>query len=215
MAGKSTHCSIFRQPGQWRGRRPAGLLRSAAGIAAVTVLAASPGVGIGTAAGDPGAGEAAARPPAASGSAAIERVAWLAGTWRATSLVPARDAGGAAVTRIVEEHWRAPLAGSMMGLSRTVRGDSLVEYEFLLLRESDGRLAYEARPSGQQPAVFHSVEAGDSSVVFENPDHDFPRRIGYTRVGADSLIAWIEGELEGRVRRVDFPYRRHHDASPR
>ena len=57
-------------------------------------------------------------------------------------------------------------------------------------------------------------EATDSTVVFENRTHDFPQRVGYRKVGADSLLAWIEGERNGRTRRIEFPYRRVRCAGP-
>jgi hypothetical protein len=47
----------------------------------------------------------------------------------------------------------------------------------------------------------------ESTVIFENPAHDFPQRVGYKRDG-DSLLAWIEGAVNGKSRRVEFPYRR-------
>ena len=104
-------------------------------------------------------------------SATIHRVAWLQGCWE-----------GVSAQRTVEEQWMAPRGGTMLGMGRTVRGDSLVEYELVIIREQGERLAYEAHPSGQSPAVFLSLVVGDSSVVFENQQHDFPQRVSYRRV---------------------------------
>jgi hypothetical protein len=109
---------------------------------------------------------------------------------------------------VTEEHWLPPRGRAMIGVSRTVRDDSLTGYELLVLREAGAGLTYAAHPSGQPAAVFHSRTVADSMVVFENPAHDFPQVIGYRRIGADSLHAWIEGPSGGRLRRVDFPYRR-------
>lgn len=101
----------------------------------------------------------------------------------------------------------APGGGSMIGMSRTVRGSETTAYEFVVITVQDGRLAYRAHPSGQAPATFLSTEATDARVVFENPLHDFPQRVGYRREGTE-LAAWIEGVSSGRTRRVEFPYRR-------
>jgi len=110
----------------------------------------------------------------------------------------------------------APRGGTMIGMSRTVRGGETTAHEFILIAVQDGRLAYRAQPSGQPSATFLSTEATESSVVFENAQHDFPQRIGYRREGADGLQAWIEGVSSGRSRRVEFPYRRVRcEASPR
>ena len=102
----------------------------------------------------------------------------------------------------------APRGGSMIGMGRTVRGDRLVDFELVVLQEQDGGLAYEAHPSGQPTAVFLARTVSESSVIFENLQHDFPQRIGYQRNGPDLLLAWIEGTEKGQVRRVEFPYRR-------
>jgi hypothetical protein len=130
-------------------------------------------------------------------SNSIERVRWLAGCWAAAN-----------AQRTVYEQWTAPQAGAMLGTSRTVSGDSLVDYEFVVLREQGDRLAYQAHPSGQAPTTFLSTSVSDSSVTFENLQHDFPQRVGYDRRGADSLVAWISGPRGGTTRRVDFPYTR-------
>ena len=126
----------------------------------------------------------------------IDDVAWLTGCWEYSS--------GA---RTVEEHWLAPRAHSMVNVGRTVQADKLVEYELVLIREQEGRLAYEAHPSGQPSAVFLSRTVNDREVVFENPQHDFPQRLGYRRDG-DALLAWIEGLRNGQMRKIEFPYRK-------
>lgn len=135
-------------------------------------------------------------PMLAQGSG-IERVAWLRGCWEARNS-----------RRTVEEQWMAPRAHSMVSMGRTVRGDTVVEYEQVVLREQGDRLAYEAHPSGQVGAVFLSIRLSDSAAVFEDAQHDFPQRVGYERRGPDSLLAWIEGLVDGRSRRVEFPYAR-------
>ena len=133
----------------------------------------------------------------AQGSPRLDRVGWLAGCWE-------RSSG----KRVVEEQWMRPRAGLMLGAGRTVEGDSVVEFEQVRMLERDGHLVYAAAPSGQVPAEFESTVVTDSAVTFENPAHDFPQRIIYRRQGADSLVARIESVRNGRVRGVDFAYRR-------
>ena len=110
--------------------------------------------------------------------------------------------------RLVEEQWLAPRASSMLGVGRTTRGTTLIEYEMVLIRERGDRLSYEAHPSDQEPAVFMSTTIRDRSIVFENLKHDFPQRIGYERNGSDRLTAWIEGPQNGQTRRIEFAYQR-------
>ncbi len=139
----------------------------------------------------------AATGSAVAQSAGIQRIAWLQGCWELASS-----------GRTVEEQWMAPRASSMVGVSRTVRADQLVGFELVVVREEGGRLAYQAHPSGQPSATFVSHRVTDSSVVFENPDHDFPQQVGYQRKAPDSLLGWIEGHQDGKRRRLEFPYRR-------
>jgi len=74
--------------------------------------------------------------------------------------------------------------------------------------EQGDRLVYEAHPSGQPAASFLEDAVSDSTVVFENLEHDFPQRIGYRFSSPDSLFAWIEGELSGELQRIEFFFRR-------
>lgn len=140
-----------------------------------------------------GGAQAAAAQPAAG----LERVEWLTGCWEMST-----------PERVVEEHWLSPRGGTMINVGRTVSGGKTTEHELVIIRPQDGRLAYEAHPSDQPPAVFLLKELTGSSVVFENAAHDFPQRVGYERRGPDSLLGWIEGARNGKTRRVEFPYRR-------
>ena len=132
-------------------------------------------------------------------SAPLLQLSWIAGCWRQTS-------GNG--NRVVDEQWMSLRGGTMLGMSRTVRGDSLLELEFLQILEQASRVVYHAQPSGQRPADFVASTVSDTLVVFENTEHDFPQRIIYRRRGADSLIARIEGTRNGKTRGIDFPYAR-------
>lgn len=138
--------------------------------------------------------------PAPAGPPVMDDLSWLSGCWGSVGAEP--GAG---------EFW-TPLAGdSLFGISRTVREGRTVAHEFLQIRPgADGRIALTALPSGQAETRFPLVDLANGKAVFENPEHDFPQRIGYQRAGADSLSAWIEGTASsGETRRIDFPMTRH------
>ena len=90
----------------------------------------------------------------------------------------------------------------MLEVGRTVRGNTLIEDEFVVVRERGERLVYLAHPSGQPAAEFVSITASPNEVVFENAQHDFPQRVGYQRQGAD--LAALDRGHEGRP---DPPHR--------
>ncbi|HWN19799.1 MAG TPA: DUF6265 family protein [Gemmatimonadales bacterium] len=110
--------------------------------------------------------------------------------------------------RLVEEYRMDLRAGSMLGMGRTTTSKGLMEYELTLIREKEGKIHFEAHPSGQAAAVFTATSANTDSVIFEAPEHDYPQIVGYRRLGRDSVIAWIDGEQGGKRRRIEFPYRR-------
>jgi len=127
----------------------------------------------------------------------IASLHWLTGCLEARS-----------ATRVVEEQ-RMPLsAGTMLGMGRTTNARGLADYELTLIRQDSARLLYEAHPRGQPSATFVARVANEDSVVFELPEHDFPQRVAYRRVGRDSVLAWVEGTMRGSARRFEFPYRR-------
>jgi len=131
------------------------------------------------------------------GAGPLNRLGWLAGCWQ-------QEKSG----RVTQEQWMAPLGGTMLGVGRIVSGGRTVEYEYLHIEEKDGALVYTAHPSGQPSDSFRQIEITDDKIVFANPEHDFPQRIRYTRVGPDSLLAQIEGERNGATRVIDYPMAR-------
>lgn len=102
----------------------------------------------------------------------------------------------------------APAGGAMLGMSRTVVGEAMRAWEFVILGPSAAGLAYQVNPSQQDGASFPATFMSDTLLIFENPTHDFPQRIIYRRRGADSVHARIEGQMGGQQRSTDFPFRR-------
>jgi hypothetical protein len=131
-----------------------------------------------------------------AGAPAAKDVAWMSGCWDMT-----RNG------RHVVEHWLEPEGGTLIGVSRTVAGGKTTEWEFVLIREGAHGLEYVAKPSGQAEATFTSTRVTATEAVFENPAHDFPKKIVYRRDG-DKLTAAIEGPMNGQTRRIEFPYTR-------
>ena len=79
----------------------------------------------------------------------------------------------------------------MLSVSRTLKGDRMVAFEFLRIVERDGGLVYIAQPNGRPPTEFTLTAITTDSATFENPIHDFPKMIRYARRA--------DGSLEARV----------------
>ena len=132
---------------------------------------------------------------AASPATGVEDLGWLAGDW-------ASEADG----RWTEERWAPPRGGMMIGHSRSGRGDTLREFEFIrIVRGDDGVLAYIAQPQGGAPVAFALAKSGTARVTFENAAHDYPQRIEYVR-DSDMLTATISAIDGTKPRR--WTYRR-------
>jgi hypothetical protein len=129
----------------------------------------------------------------------INDLSWLAGCWEAN--VRGRE---------VNEQWMKPGGGIMLGMARTVSQGKAAEFEFTQIREDkDGSIYYVAKPSGQAEASFKLVILKNQKMaVFENPQHDFPQRIIYSRLSDGSLFARVEATVNGQLRGIDYPYKR-------
>ena len=132
-----------------------------------------------------------------------DALSWLSGCWERRT-----------PTAVVEEHWSSPSGGTLLMFGRTLRRDSVLEYEFVRVFEKGDTLIYDARPSGQAPAEFRATPPFQPTVTFSNPTHDYPQRVIYRRLSGDSLLARVEGTRNGQSRGIDFAYRRVSCGSP-
>jgi hypothetical protein len=130
-----------------------------------------------------------AAPLAANKAAAtIADAAWVAGLWASE---------GAST---VEERWTPPAGGTMHAVARTVRGTILGSFEFLCIVERERSLVYSAMPNGRAPATdFVLTQLAPDSLTFENPQHDFPKVIKYSKKADGSLETAISGAPGSRV----------------
>ncbi|WP_343530821.1 DUF6265 family protein [Pedobacter sp.] len=55
---------------------------------------------------------------------------------------------------------------------------------------------------------FKLVGSENKTFTFENKQHDFPQQITYQNKGKTELLAWIEGNIGGKHRKMEFPYKR-------
>lgn len=123
---------------------------------------------------------------------------FLSGTWR-------MQRG----STTVEETWTSNVGGVMLGVSRTMRGDKTVFFEFLRIeKRADGATYYVAQPRGNPPTDFKLTSAEGGTVTFENPSHDFPQKIVYERVSDDTLRARISGPRNGKDASESWEFQR-------
>jgi hypothetical protein len=139
---------------------------------------------------------AGAKPPADDATAKMAAFDWLAGHW-------CMEKDG----QVVEENWLPARGGMLLSVGRTVAAGRVSSFEFLRIELRDGVVTFVAQPNGTPPTAFRLTAAGADWARFENPQHDFPRRVEYRRTGA-GLHAEIAGPGEGGGERViPFDYR--------
>lgn len=109
------------------------------------------------------------------------------------------------------ESWMQANDSTYTGSSLVVMGKDTVLSESLSLQERDGKLLYIPTVSEQnsgKEVVFTLTSSSDKKLVFENPKHDFPQKITYTKINQDSIVAEISGMMEGKMHTEPFPMSR-------
>jgi hypothetical protein len=127
--------------------------------------------------------------------ATIGDLSWMAGAW-----IGKRSTGSS-----IEERWSPPLGGAMLATSRSVNtSGKMFAFEDLRIVERDGGLVYVAQPGGKLPTDFVLTEVSPSRAVFENPRHDYPKRIVYELSTEGELKATIGFTKGGTPMRYEF-----------
>lgn len=127
-----------------------------------------------------------------------ERFGWISGCW-----------GGARGASTFREIWTIASPDLMLGMSVTTQPSKPAQFEYLRIETRDGRPVYVAQPGGVPPTPFEwqATSSPPDTAVFGNPQHDFPKRVGYRRVEPNGVLAWIDGGESG-AGRVEFPMQR-------
>lgn len=146
---------------------------------------------------------AAAAPAAAAQG--LDALGWMSGCWQATS---ARG-----VT--IEESYTSPAQNLMQGMTRYLRDGRVIDWEFTTITPDSSGPTLRPQPRGGEPTAFPFKELSERRAVWENLQHDFPQRVIYARVHADTLVARIEGaNADGSARAIEWRMHRSDCSSP-
>jgi hypothetical protein len=130
----------------------------------------------------------------------INKAEWLIGTWEN------KTSKGS-----IYETWSKTSDNELSGKSYIVKEKDTIVFENIRLVEEQNRLFYiptVKNQNGGLPVRFAAKTISETELVFENPQHDFPQIISYTRLSNDSLVAEISGVRNGQERKQTFQMKR-------
>lgn len=124
------------------------------------------------------------------------KVGWLVGHWGMM------QPGGS-----LTERWILKNDSTYAGETYFVMGKDTVFAEKISIEQRGGQINYVTVIADQnqgQPTAFRLTKSGKKRLVFENPAHDYPQKITYTRTG-NGILAEISGKQNGKPASEQFP----------
>ena len=92
-----------------------------------------------------------------------------------------------------------------------IKGRDTITTEKVSLKNTNDGIYYISTVEDQNkklPISFKFTSVLNNTFIFENPEHDFPKRIVYEFIGNDSMHAYIDAGSKGSEARQDFYYRK-------
>jgi hypothetical protein len=130
----------------------------------------------------------------------IKKAEWLIGTWE--NKTPEGS---------IYETWKKINDNGFSGKSYIVKEKDTIVFENIRLVQQQDGLFYIPTVKNQNdglPVRFAIKTISEAQLIFENPQHNFPKVISYTKITADSLVAEISGTKNGQERKQTFPMKR-------
>ena len=126
----------------------------------------------------------------------IKAANWLLGNWE-----------NKAIDGTLTETWRKVNDSTFQAESYFIKEKDTLHFESITLQQKGEELTYSAAVKGQnndKPVAFKLTAETEKQMVFENPKHDYPQKISYTLITADSLVAKISGNQQGKPSSEQF-----------
>jgi hypothetical protein len=143
-----------------------------------------------------------------SAKATVEQLGWVAGAWT-----------GTLGERTIEQHWSAPLAGSIIAMYRSIQANKPTIYELLAIeQEGDGvvlRIKHftpgpglVGREAREQSENNRLVKIEARAAVFEGGTPESPTRITFRSPDPSTLNITVERQRDGAPIATEFKYKR-------
>lgn len=111
----------------------------------------------------------------------------------------------------IGEKWFVEGKDTMGGFGFYIKGSDTIQTEKLKIIKNGHDVIYTSIVRGQNngnPVSFTMTSAMNNVFVFENPGHDFPKRISNQLVTKDSVYAYIDAGVDGKSKKLEFFYKR-------
>jgi len=154
------------------------------------------------------AANALAQTATAPAKATIDQLSWVAGAWT-----------GILGDRTVEQHWSAPLCGSIIAMYRSVQNNKATLYELLAIEQEGESLALRIKHFAPGPGLV-GQEAKDESAdhtlikledrlaIFEGGTPASPVRVTFRSPDSATLNITVERTRNGAPVSTEFKYKR-------
>jgi Domain of unknown function (DUF6265) len=109
------------------------------------------------------------------------------------------------------EEWKKVHDNYLQSTGYIIKGTDTIINESVALTNTPKGIFYTSTVQDQnnkKAIAFKMTTSSNNKFVFENPEHDFPKRIVYELVSADSLYAYIDDGTEDLKKRRNFYYKR-------
>lgn len=114
----------------------------------------------------------------------LEVLSFLAGCWR----------GSFGASGTIEEVYTDAAGGVMVGTTRFFRDGRVVQFEFAHIGVAEGQIVLLPYPGGRPSEHgFVLTHHEPERLVFEAPEHDYPKRIIYALDEQGQRVASIDG----------------------
>jgi len=115
---------------------------------------------------------------------------WLLGKWENKS----SDGN-------LSETWKKANDSVYNGESYFIKGKDTLHFENIQLKQKKEDLFYISTIKGEnndEAVEFKMTNSTEKQLLFENPKHDYPKKISYTLVTPDNLAIEISGIQQGK-----------------
>jgi hypothetical protein len=121
----------------------------------------------------------------------LNNLEWLLGNWNRANAKPGRSG---------IEIWKKVSETEFEGRGINLRGTDTAFVEKLKIISRGDKIFYVADvPENKEPVLFEATSLSAGGIIFENPKHDFPKKIVYKLEGSK-----LKATISGDGRAIDY-----------